>query len=530
MPAPALLTLDTLTAARPDGTPLFTDLTLAVGRERIGLVGRNGAGKSTLLAIVAGEVAPQRGHLHVAGRVGRLRQVQPDAGTLADALGVTAGLACLDRLEAGAGTADDAALADWTLRERLAGALAQAGLPHMTLDRPCASLSGGERTRLGLAAMLLHEPDLILLDEPTNNLDAEGRRAVMDLLAGWPGGALVASHDRALLEGMDRIVDLSPVGTLTVTGGWSAFIAQRDAMRARADAQLDRSRRDLARQERAVQRQSEKKARRDKAGRATKARGDLPRILLGAMAQRAEESGGRERQAGERQIAQAHEAVDAARQQVEVLAPLHIDLPRTGLPANRTLLQFDAVTLELGGRRLFGPLSFTLTGPRRIAIEGRNGSGKTSLLALATGRLAPDTGRIVRAEGRIAMLDQHVALLTPELDLVDNLRARHPALGEGEAHAVLARFAFRNRDARKPAGVLSGGERLRAGLAMVTAGPTPPQLLILDEPTNHLDLDAIATLEEALTGHDGALLVVSHDETFLDRIGIEQRIRLGAGD
>lgn len=527
MSAPALLTLDSVTAARPDGAILFSDLTLAIGRERIGLVGRNGAGKSTLLAIVAGEAQAQSGNVHLAGRAAMLRQILPGRGKVAQALGVTEALARLDRLEAGAGSVDDVADADWTLPDRLAQALADVGLPHITLDRDCATLSGGERTRLGIAAMLLEEPELLLLDEPTNNLDAEGRRAVADLLARWPGGALIASHDRALLEGMERIVQLSPVDTVCVSGGWSAFVAERDLIRERADASLERARRDLAQNERAAQRRTEKKARRDKAGRAVQARGDMPRILIGAKIQQAQESGARERHVAERLIGEARDAMDAARRQVEVLTPLAIDLPPSGLSSGRTLLRFEDVALAHGEQRLFGPLSFSITGPERIALTGHNGSGKTSLLRLANGDLQPSSGTVKRAKGLIAMLDQHAALLDPARDLVENMRAHHPEMTTGEAHAALARCAFRNRDARKPAGVLSGGERLRAALAIVTAGPRAPQLLILDEPTNHLDLDAIETLEEALRGYDGALLVVSHDEIFLDAIGIEERISLG---
>jgi ATPase subunit of ABC transporter with duplicated ATPase domains len=528
MSAPALLTLDCITAATPEGKALFSDLDLSIGRERIGLVGRNGCGKSTLLAIVAGEASPQSGSVHRAGRIASLRQIQPEEGSVAQALGVADALALLDRMEAGSGTLDDVADADWTLPERLETALADVGLSHVALDRRCETLSGGERTRLGLAAMLLTEPDLLLLDEPTNNLDAQGRGAIVDLLGRWPGGALVASHDRGLLETMDRIVQLSPVGILSVTGGWSDYVAQRDAMRERAQTVLDRSRRDLVAQERAAQRQIERKARRDQAGRALRERGGVPKIVLGAMAQQAQESGGRDRQLADRLIGEARESLDQARQHVEILTPLHIDLPPSQLASGRTLLRFDDVVLALGGRRLFGPLSFEITGPRRVAVSGPNGSGKTSLLALATGAAEPTSGRVFRADGLIAMLDQHVALLDAQLDLVENMRARHPGMSHGEAHAALARAAFRNRDALKPAGVLSGGERLRAGLAIVTTGSTPPQLLILDEPTNHLDLDAIETLEEALRGYDGALLVVSHDETFLEHIGIEQRIALGA--
>ena len=462
-----------------------------------------------------------------------LWQVQPDEGSVADALGVIEDLARLHRLETGEGTVDDAGLADWTLEQRIVDAFEQVRIGGIGLDRDVASLSGGERTRLGLAAMLLAEPDVLLMDEPTNNLDADGRAAIAELLAGWAGGAIVASHDRDLLENVDRIVQLSRVGIVSFGGGWSAFEDARDAMRDRADAELERAERDLRQQSAAAQRQREKKARRDKAGRAKAAKGDLPRILLGAMSERAENSGARDNVLAERTMDEARGTLDQARRQVEVVTPLRIDLPRANLPANRIVLRFEDVVFEQDGRRLFGPLSFTVTGPERLVVSGPNGSGKTTLLHLATGLLEPSSGTVTRAPGALAMLDQHVALLDPALDLVANLRRRHPELTAGQAHEVLARFAFRNRDALRPAATLSGGEQLRAGLAIITAGASadsgPPQMLVLDEPTNHLDIDALEMLETALANYDGALLLVSHDRRFLDAVGFDREIRLGDG-
>jgi ATPase subunit of ABC transporter with duplicated ATPase domains len=523
----SLLTFDSVAAAAPDGRLLFSDLNLAIGRERIGLVGRNGSGKSTLLAIAEGRLAAAAGSVTRNRRIGVLRQIQSSEGPLAGALGVADALARFDRLERGEGSAEDLAEADWTLPERLDEALTALGLRGLDLARDAASLSGGERTRLGIARLLLEAPDLLLLDEPTNNLDAEGRDAIAGLLSGWRGGALVASHDRLLLEPMDRIVMLSPVGITIFGGGWSAFAEARDAALARAESARDKAGQALRQEQHAAQARNEKQARRDKAGRAMAARGGAPKILLGAMKRRAEESGGRGRALGQEQIGEAEAALAEARGQLEVLNPLRIELPASGLPANRTLLACEEVVLERGGRRLFGPLSFTIRGPERIALAGPNGSGKTSLLNLVTGELTPTLGQVRRAEGAIAMRDQHVAGLDPALDLVGNLRRRHPALNANEAHAALARFGFRNRDALRPAGSYSGGERLRAGLAIAFSGAEPPQLLILDEPTNHLDLDAIETLEAALRDYDGALLVVSHDAAFLAAIGVEREIRLG---
>ena len=183
--------------------------------------------------------------------------------------------------------------------------------------------------------------------------------------------------------------------------------------------------------------------------------------------------------------------------------------------------------MHFGERHLFGPLSFEIRGPERIAIRGANGSGKTTLFRLITGEVKPASGEIGRFTDRLAVLDQHVGLLDPARSILDNLRHLNPELTANEAHAALARFAFRNRAALQIAGTLSGGERLRAGLACVFARPQPPFLMLLDEPTNHLDLASIEELESALKGFDGALVVVSHDKAFLQAIEIEREIVLG---
>lgn len=522
----AFLTLDSVSARTPEHRTLFSDLTFTVGTERVGLVGRNGSGKSTLIRIVAGHVEPAAGSVLRSGTVGILAQDWPDDLTLAEALGVTGALAVLRRVLAGAGTADDLDTADWTLEARIDAALADVGLPGMALDRRMQTLSGGERTRIGIARLMIEAPDLLLLDEPTNNLDGAGRAAIHRLVRNWRGGILVASHDRELLQIMGRIVELTPVGVRIVGGGWSAFAEVRNAERARAANELERSDAAVREVQRAVQRQREAKERRDKAGRAFAARGSEPKILLGGRAERAQNSGGRSKRVGDRLVSEAAEKAEAARARVEVLTPLVIALPPSGMPSDAQVLALVDATVDLGAR-LLGPWTLDLRGPERIAIAGPNGAGKTTLLRVAAGAVMPVNGSVRRADDRIAFVDQHVGLLERDTSILANFRRLNPALSEQEAYAACARFAFRNRDALREVGVLSGGERLRAGLACTLAGERPPWLLILDEPTNHLDIESVELLEGALREFDGALMVVSHDQTFLNAIGIERTFTVG---
>jgi len=525
---PAFLTLDRLSLAAPDGRPLFSDLTLSIDRDRVGLVGRNGSGKSRLLRAILGEVRPAAGSIAAPGRIAMLRQSSNrPADTVAEALGVAGPLALLDRIGRGDGTPEDLAAADWLLPDRVERALGEAGLDAIGLDRATGGLSGGERVRLGIARLLLEAPDVILLDEPTNDLDRAGRALVASLIERWRGGVVVASHDRALLERVDRIVELSPVRIVSFGGGWSEYAAEKAAERERATAAKAQAADALRAAKRDAQVARERQGRRDADGRAFAASGSDGKLSLGLAKRRAEATAGRRATLSARQIDEAERALDEAARRIEVTPPLTIELPPAGLPASRTLLAFDGVVLELGARRLFGPLTLTIRGPERIAVTGRNGSGKSSLLRLIAGDLEPTAGTVTRAAAS-ACLDQHVGLLDDDLSLLDNLRRAAPGLSANAAHAALARFAFRNRDALRLARDLSGGERLRAGLSCVMSGETAPQLLLLDEPTNHLDIDAVEELEAALRGFDGALVVVSHDERFLEAIGVARTIDLGA--
>ncbi|MEH2489111.1 ABC-F family ATP-binding cassette domain-containing protein [Bradyrhizobium sp. AZCC 2230] len=524
---PASIILARLSLSTPDGRSLLSNIDLTFGAERAGLVGRNGVGKTTLLAAITGEHVPQSGRVIANGTVGLLRQdAQLSAGAVVvDLFGARDALDLLRRAERGEASAEEVGDVDWTLETRLASALARVGFdidPDTELDR----LSGGQVTRVRLAALLFAEPDFLLLDEPTNNLDRDGRRAVIDLLAAWRGGAIVVSHDRALLETMDAIVELTSLGATRYGGNWGSYRAQKAVELAAVRHDLAHAEKHLSEIDGKAQEAAERKARKDSSGKKKRAKGDMPRILAGARRDRSEDSGGKTAQITERRRAEALGAVDTARRRIEILQPLSVKLPSTQLPAGREVVWLDRVSAGYQPERpVLRDLSLSIVGPERAAIVGPNGSGKTTLLKLIAGELRPVSGT-VRVRPDFALFDQKVSLLDPAISILDNFARLNPRAGANECHAALARFMFRADAALQVVGSLSGGQLFRAGLACVLGGSTPPSLLILDEPTNHLDLDSIETVEAGLRAYDGALLVVSHDEAFLEAIGVTRRLDL----
>jgi len=525
---PVSVTISRLAHTGPDGHKLFSDLDLTFGPGRTGLVGRNGVGKTTLLRLIAGELMPASGTISGAGRIGVLRQqVQPGPGeTIADLFDVREGLVLLERAMSGEASVEELAEADWTLDARLDEALAQLGLP-IGPETELATLSGGQRTRAALAALIFAEPDLILLDEPTNNLDAEGRVAVAELLARWRGTAIIVSHDRTLLGAVDAVVELTTLGAKTYGGGWQQYRERKALELAAAEHDRDVAERQVREVAKKSQEARERQAQRDAGGRRKGAKGDMPKILLGGLKRRAEETAGGLDNLAEKQASAAAEQARAAREKIEVLTPFSVKLMLSNLPSGKVVLRASGLT---GGYDAAAPtirnLDLEIIGPERVAVTGPNGSGKTTLIKLLTGQLQPFAGT-VHLGGPMALLDQHVGLLERGDTIVGNFRRLNPESSENDCRSVLAAFGFRADAALQMVGTLSGGEMLRAGLAATLGGKTPPMLLVLDEPTNHLDIEAVEQVEAGLRAYDGALLVISHDRAFLDNIGIVREVALG---
>lgn len=521
------ITFSRLAYATPENRRLFSGLDLAFNRERVGIVGRNGVGKSTLLRLITGEAVPAAGSVTVEGTVGVMRQmavVAPEE-TVADLFGVRDALNLLERAELGEASVDELSSADWTLEERIVVALGRVGLDAVPAT-PLARLSGGQRTRASLAAAIFEAPDFLILDEPTNNLDREGRDAVIALISNWRAGAIIVSHDRELLEKVDAIVELTALGATRFGGGWSAYRDRKEVELAAADHDAAHAEKAMDEARKRARIAAERSDRRAGAGARKGARGDMPKIASGRRKQNAEATRGSTRRLADARLEEAGAALAAARERIEIVQAPSIWLPPTGLATDRRVLQLNDVSAGYStGEVIIRRLSFMMVGPERVAVAGPNGSGKTTLLNLVAGRLQPASGT-VRVLVPAAMLDQQAGVLQPDASVLDNFRRLNPDATDNAARSALAGFLFRGDAALQIVSTLSGGQLLRAGLACVLGSMDPPRLLILDEPTNHLDLDSIAAVESALKAFDGALLVVSHDEHFLEAIGITRRLDL----
>ncbi len=514
MTAPPSVVCTDLTFRWPDGTPVFDHLDFAFAPGRTGLVGRNGGGKSTLLRLIAGELAASAGSVCASGEVAWLPQHLPleTARTVADLLGVSAQRAALHAIAAGDTDPAHLAVLDdaWDVESRAVQTLERLGVLagcDDVLDRAVGTLSGGEAVLTAVAGVLLRRAAISLLDEPTNNLDARARELLYSAVDTWPGVLVVVSHDRALLERVDQIVELRDGAARAFGGPYSAYEATVAAEQETAARHLRAAEGDVARERRQMIEAQTKLARRERYGKKAARDKRVDKATAQFAKRQAQVSAGKHRGVLSDRLDTARSALSEAEQAVRDDDRIQVDLPGTAVPAGRTVLQVGGLIVR---------------GPERIALVGANGSGKTTLLEAIAGRRPHPYAAVAPPAVPVAYLPQRLDVLDDGRTVLDNVRAAAPSATPHEVRAKLARFLVRGERVERLAGTLSGGERFRVSLACLLLAEPPPQLLLLDEPTNNLDLDSVEQLTDALAGYRGALIVASHDQRFLADIGVQR--------
>ena len=523
------------------GRTVLRDVSLTVGpASRTGLLGPNGVGKSTLLRACAGLVVPDEGSVErrpADTTVGYLEQ-EPLAGAtetlgemLARRTGITAALREADELSTTMGEdleliqrytdalARAGSLGAYDLGARATRACEELGLPAAALDRPVATLSGGQRARAALAAITLVRSDVLLLDEPTNDLDLEGLDRLERFVQTFPGGIVVVSHDRAFLDRcVDHFVELDPFThrATSFAGTWSDYERQRELRREQQRIEHERTSAERARllaQAREMQNQSAHGVAQIKKS------GEPSNAIVFAKTQRAEGRGSKA------------VTMRARADRIEVVEK----------PREPWVLSMDLSPREVGGEQIaslagavvtrgsfrLGPIDVDVRRGDRIAVLGTNGSGKSTLLeALIGGLPLGSGGRQVGRATVFGVLGQDRTEFSGSIALLERFE-EVTGLRGAEARTLLAKFDLGADDVSRACGELSPGERTRASLAVLTARRV--NCLVLDEPTNHLDVPAIEELERSLAAFAGTFLIATHDRRLLERIRISRTVDLGQG-
>ncbi len=537
MSASPRIILNNLSFTHPQASVNFKDINLTFESGKYGVVGKNGIGKTTFLKLITGSLPAISGNILREAVIAEFVQndyLQYSNTSIAKVLGVDNILQALLRIHEGEINEKDFETVNdqWRIELKIKTALKAFNLWPLSLNRSFDELSGGQKTKLLLAKVLIFKSDFMIFDEPTNNLDAETRKIFYDFIETQPKNIIVVSHDCSLLNHCNKIIEITQTGIHLYGGNYDFYKAQKHLKEQALEQAFQTKISQLSKSKVSIQKTMERHEKNAARGNKEKARqikgiGSYNKIELKSKKGQSEQTNRRLRNQANRKLTSVNEQLDTAKKTIEMQKKLNVVLPKDSFVAQKKILELHEVCFCYEKNKpLIQNFSITVRGSERVALTGSNGSGKSTLVKLICGMLTAQNGKVNLNTDNIAYFDQSVSFLDASLSLLDNFIKLHPGTKQFAAYKALAAFNFRNKAAEKKIMHLSEGEKMRAGLAMTLLGDKLPELIILDEPTNHLDLTTIEVIEQAIAEYSGAVLAICHDKDFLQHIHIQREVAL----
>ncbi|MCE4564962.1 ABC-F family ATP-binding cassette domain-containing protein [Maribellus sp. CM-23] len=528
-----MLHLQNISYIHPNKDLLFEHVSFTVNHlEKIALIGNNGVGKSILLRIIANELPASAGRLETEAQAYYVPQVfgQYNHLSIAQALNIEKKLHALNAILKGDVTAENYALLndDWSIEERCTQALEYWQLSDLDLEQKMETLSGGQKTKVFLAGVSIHQPALVLLDEPSNHLDTAGRQLLYDFIQSAKCTLLVVSHDRKLLNLLEAIYELTKKG-VAVYGSNYDFYVQQKQIEANALTQDIQSKEKALRKAREKERDTaERQQKLNARGKKKQVQAGMPKTMMNKMKNDSENNSSRLKGVHDEKISGISRELHELRSSLPDIDKMRFGFDNSSLHKGKILVAASSINYGYGATFLWPEnLTFLIRSGERLVLRGLNGSGKTTLIRLILGDAEPQTGTIKRAADKTVYIDQDYSLIDNKLSVYEQAQQFNvSALQEHDIKIRLSRFLFWREDWNKPCSALSGGERMRLMICCLTINKQAPDIIVLDEPTNNLDIQNIEILTASINEYRGTLIVVSHDESFLEQVNVERTIEL----